>query len=1121
MVEKFFDVTYAKAESFHKSLYRLRQKEAKQLKLRLKIFLAIYIPAIIIALVMVVNSFVSAAEKNNYDKGDSESTEETGSLIQDFVNATSQDGIYSYSAGSSVEYQSYTFPGMEGGTIEKADEKVPTDNWVKGMNEWLYETLYESVSGVKVESESGYADGPIGSLFQWFISTLITSYFGIFIIILRWIIVYPFMFIERALAVLGPNFYPASLFGLFLGRVGSGGQVTTNFFGFEFVEGNVYGIVGSILYGIITSICGIGIGAKFIGSLAGAAWNSGSSDSRKKLKDAITSGVGSVVLLSALPFFVYIICYIRDVILYEVLRVAEGLSNANLGGGTSVDTLGNSFTDLATCLIVASRVTEGSYVGRSYNPLLERALDFSNGTLMDSIMYAGSVALLLIFIFIYIALALDTTITFASGGVAVLMGKDNFMEWIRHMVANIMTPVVDMMVFMIPLIFGSIATSSAGSYSIVWLIELVLCFSYFPLRSSLRAKLGMRSAESSEGMGMGSMMMAMGAIRAMASGAGSLARNISSGVSNMETASTGAEMAGAEASIQSEELKDNINQLDNLDEAMKSADGLSSDESTNGTALPPGAEDLSGTGMPSDEPDSVSDEQGIDSDKTLLSGAQSEMDKLKQEDAELDGAEGSITTATIHTSTDTSATSKGTNATVGEGLTDQIAKGNVETAEHASRIANESAMKVSQHREFARQNDEKAKEIRAIAATAKAGGTLTDKQMAMYGDEKTAMAKALNYESEAMKHRNQAMRYSEIQKQAEAVCNSARRRMGIGGQGAFTSGELSAYNHIQQSANVGNFQDPMIARSLSPAQQQKFFLEARRKAGAEITTGIATTTALAGLVGSSTIFMPTAVKAGALGMVAHGGSAAMKAVSSVMAEHPTGTPNLQGVRSYDVGSGFNSGLYNTSIPEVEISTTVTGGGVGSPVEVANEGTAAYKPAIDMMFMPLEQRGELSSGYYTTPLGFAMTDIDSKPIQYALSVYTQKYMQRDSNGVAVGGAGMQYIDKCMNDSAFFQDVMQYGRGYRICHDNEFGNVSFMNDTASQKLFCDRLRVDLQQRHAMNEAEATAYMNELNIARQEICKTMKQEVLSKLGPSEISSGMAGTISRFIDANIGEAE
>lgn len=919
VLNRFLD----KAIAFEDSVKMIRSKQAEKLKKRLRIFLCIYLTGVFF---MMMFGFSSDAIAKESKKGNTGEASDIENAFEDWREETSDSNIYNYEAGDNVDYGS-SIPFQVGNNVLSDG----MEDFNKQANDWIYQQLFTASTGV-MDSGDLEDSNFIWKMIKIVLYNLINLWYNTNVIFVRIIIVYPFFYLEMMLNSLGPNFFPKSLYGLFLGRVGSGGYVTNNIFGFELVENNIYGVVGSIFYSFTGSIVIIGLGIRLIASLAGAAWSNGSGEARRKLKESLGFGIVQIILLGVTPYLVYMACYIRDNILFEALRMTEWASRANMTNGTSVDVMRQGATAAASFFINASR-SVGLGSGNSYNPFLDRALDFTNGTAIDSLMYAGTSILLYVFIFIYISLALDTMLTFGFAPITILSGKEALMDGIKHLVANLLTPVMDMLVLSIPLLLGSVTMQGADTLIGVTFIELVICFSYFPLRSSIRAKLGLRSAERSEGMGMGSMMMMMGAMRAVGSGIQSIAGAAASAGGAIENGSAGMDAADLAGDMDMAAIKDTSNRISDIQQAEKNIDGSGSLTEDADSLNPENPDLVSDSDEKLDEAGRAveENEQSLNDIKDSAAAIESE-DNDSQSEAALSaenetGMPGDMEKESDETAQEDELEDYSTGSA--------IADSNIKQAVESSNLANAMEQKKLQKSEEARQYNEKAQRLQAEhsrnQAKIAADPMNNEKKQEILAKNAKIKADMDNYRAKACAAQNQSRRYGELQSRAEDVCNSVRQRMGIGGRGRLSAQELSQYSALQRNANVGNFMEPLMQKSLAPDLQKKFYLQARQNAGMGLAAGIATTTALSGITLAGSMFLPPAAKAAALGTSVGVGGAVMRMTQQGL--NRAGSGGTMGVSGIDYG--LNSGSFNYGGTSANIEVDLSGSGVPSPADTGN------------------------------------------------------------------------------------------------------------------------------------------------------------------------------------------
>lgn len=112
------------------------------------------------------------------------------------------------------------------------------------------------------------------------------------------------------------------------GRVGTG---DTNYFQFGLEDGNIYGVVGSILYAILRNFIFLVFAVHFMWMVAGYLLK-GTGKGRSDLKTSLYNFIFMFFLLYAMPVFVDVTLFIRDSLLKMMVGVTNSITgNYNLG----------------------------------------------------------------------------------------------------------------------------------------------------------------------------------------------------------------------------------------------------------------------------------------------------------------------------------------------------------------------------------------------------------------------------------------------------------------------------------------------------------------------------------------------------------------------------------------------------------------------------------------------------------------------------------------------------------------------------------------------------------------------------------------------------------------------
>lgn len=269
----------------------------------------------------------------------------------------------------------------------------------------------------------------------------------------------------------------ASLDNLIYGRLIKYG---TNYYYYEHVKGNPYGIIASYVYIIFRNIAipiiFIFIFFRFVKS----AWNSGSSKQRRELVDGLTRGVFVLGFLALMPWFVDAMIAFKDILL--------NYFNKSFNGNMS-DLFGLSAKDNTTI------------VGY-YRDVYTHSKRFVNAAL-----YLGTVCITIFYAVTYISTAVATMVNVIFFPfVAVFSLEDSKLTntWFKEMIGNIFNPVLDCVLLLMPMIIQQLCGGDLRGY----LITLLCSYSIIPSRSIIRRMLGVGGSMRSELLGFGALMAA-------------------------------------------------------------------------------------------------------------------------------------------------------------------------------------------------------------------------------------------------------------------------------------------------------------------------------------------------------------------------------------------------------------------------------------------------------------------------------------------------------------------------------------------------------------------------------------------------------------------------------------
>jgi len=247
------------------------------------------------------------------------------------------------------------------------------------------------------------------------------------------------------------------------GRMAEG--VDVSFTLFDLHEGNPYGIIGSTIYVTLRRIAMVLYVLIFVIMLAGHMIFNSSKD-MKALKDLVKSIIFFYILFYTMPLIVDQFIYIRDVILYEVMKDLGNLSSSFLETSTSgniylMDQLRKSFT--------------------------------GSRTIFNSFLYVASVLASFFFFAQYVTIALLLMILYAIFPFVCLYTvkkRELFETWRSFFIPNLFVPLLDGILLLVPALIYNVYTylfgvSNDAAAVVVYVIELIAIWSIIPIRNEI------------------------------------------------------------------------------------------------------------------------------------------------------------------------------------------------------------------------------------------------------------------------------------------------------------------------------------------------------------------------------------------------------------------------------------------------------------------------------------------------------------------------------------------------------------------------------------------------------------------------------------------------------------
>lgn len=341
-----------------------------------------------------------------------------------------------------------------------------------------------------------------------------------------------------------------------LGRVGGHGIAMNGYnvalFTFELRPGNPYGVVAAAAYTTMRNIIYILILVIVMGKLAAATYAGGSQRAIQALKDSIGSFALAVVMLTAMPYFVDVFLYIRDVGLYAT-AVSLGKNVLNM--------------DISSL------------------SLIDMFKENAEQSFMNTAMYVGTLLLNLYFGLQYVGLALSYVVYFFAFPFVCMnmqFDKKALGEWWKSLLFSMVVPISDIMLLFIPLAFSHLGSSQA-----VHVLQLIICSMLIPTRMQLRGAMGIHTNMGMEMAGIATMMGAMSFARSAIGGTARLAAGIGGGIS-------GGMRDRSMAKMNQEQAARNENQKVTAWNQYKQQNGYGVQPSADGRGTIPGEKEMPG-----------------------------------------------------------------------------------------------------------------------------------------------------------------------------------------------------------------------------------------------------------------------------------------------------------------------------------------------------------------------------------------------------------------------------------------------------------------------------------------------------------------------------------------------
>lgn len=252
-----------------------------------------------------------------------------------------------------------------------------------------------------------------------------------------------------------------------------------NYFSFEMIKGNPYGILGSYIYKIFHSFAIPVLLLMALAQITKAGWVSRTAEQRNIFKDVLGKSILVILLLFFIPPIVDVLISFKDVMLQEVSKQMA----PDLASLFNIDTSDeNSIIN-----IYRSNANDGKHI-------------------FDGLLYLSICFVTLFYFVTYISTAIAVMISFMFFPLlAIFSITDNKLldSWMKELLGNVFVPVLDAVLLLIPVLLQTLITENPTLRNF---IILIACYSVIPSRALIRRMLGVGGSIGSEMLGFGAMM---------------------------------------------------------------------------------------------------------------------------------------------------------------------------------------------------------------------------------------------------------------------------------------------------------------------------------------------------------------------------------------------------------------------------------------------------------------------------------------------------------------------------------------------------------------------------------------------------------------------------------------
>ena len=365
--------------------------------------------------------------------------------------------------------------------------------------------------------------------------------------------------------------FGCDLNAIIFGRVGGASARTGDvaLFSFDMGTGNIYGLVGMVMYGYLRNLVFTLMVPVFLYYLVGFLYSNGNPRVKERLLGMTKLFVASSIGFILFPQLLGIALYLRDAMLHAlmtgsqsmILKVADSVgSGVNMGDNSYAFFFGS---------------------GGDYNLISQfRAMAKPNGKVVfiNSILYVGAVVYQAYLAVCYISAAVCMVVLvllFPFAALFEMVERGTISNWMRQVLGILLNPVIDSCLLLIPMFFMIIGTAQESKgYA---LIALIICGCIIPARGVIRGFLHIGNGMGMELAGFGTIMGATSLMRSIGSGIGAAAGALAHASADAKSDKINADMTDDLADVQKKQDLEDINKGEALQSEMEDIIGENPD----------------------------------------------------------------------------------------------------------------------------------------------------------------------------------------------------------------------------------------------------------------------------------------------------------------------------------------------------------------------------------------------------------------------------------------------------------------------------------------------------------------------------------------------------------------